>query len=81
MRALGKLGDAKLVDALLPLMARPEREIRIEAIQALGKLADDQRADQVRRSCSRRSQSADQTMARMIAAALAEMDKRMLAAA
>ena len=36
------------VDMLLPLVARPEREIRIEAIQALSKLADERHADQVR---------------------------------
>ncbi len=48
VRALGKLGDSKLVDALLPLIARPEREIRIEAIQALSRVADEARAEQVR---------------------------------
>ncbi len=48
VRALGRIGDAKVVDALLPLVARPEREIRIEAIQAVGKLADERRAEQVR---------------------------------
>ena len=48
VRALGKLGDSKLVDTLLPLVARPEREIRIEAIQALARVADEARAEQVR---------------------------------
>src|SRR4029079_11210925 len=38
VRALGKLGGARTVDAILPLMARPEREIRAEAIQAVAKL-------------------------------------------
>src|SRR6266446_428069 len=41
VRALGKLGDSKLVDTLLPLVGRPEREIRIEAIQALSRVADE----------------------------------------
>src|SRR5205814_5672303 len=48
VRALGKLGDSRLVDTLLPLGARPEREIRIEAIQALSRVADEARAEQVR---------------------------------
>ena len=78
VRALGKIGDAKLVDSLLPLMARPEREIRIEVIQALGRLVDEKRVDQLRSELQNQAQGADQTMSRMIAATLAELDKRML---
>ena len=78
VRALGKIGDAKLVDSLLPLIARPEREIRIEAIQALGKLVDEKRVDALRAELQSQAQAADQTMGRMIAATLAELDKRML---
>jgi len=55
VRALGKLGDSKLVDTLLPLIGRPEREIRIEAIQALSRVADEARAGRCARSCRRRS--------------------------
>jgi serine/threonine-protein kinase len=77
VRALGRIGDSKLVDSLLPLMARPEREIRIEAIQALGKLVDDKRADQLRQELQSQAASADQTISRMIAATLAEIDSRM----
>ena len=78
VRALGKIGDSKLVDSLLPLMARPEREIRIEAIQALGRLVDEKRVDQLRAELQNQAATADQTMNRMIAATLAELDKRML---
>jgi serine/threonine-protein kinase len=78
VRAIGKIGDAKLVDSLMPLMARPEREIRVEAIQALGKLVDEKRVDQLRTELQAQAQSADQTMGRMIAATLADLDKRML---
>jgi HEAT repeat protein/tRNA A-37 threonylcarbamoyl transferase component Bud32 len=78
VRALGKIGDAKLVDSLLPLMARPEREIRIETIQALGRLVDEKRVDQLRAELQNQAATADQTMSRMIAATLAELDKRML---
>jgi serine/threonine-protein kinase len=78
VRALGKIGDAKLVDSLLPLMARPEREIRIETIQALGRLVDERRVDQLRAELQNQAATADQTMSRMIAATLAELDKRML---
>jgi serine/threonine-protein kinase len=78
VRALGKIGDAKFVDSLLPLMARPEREVRMEVIQALGKLIDETRADQLRAELRNQAVSADQTMARMIQATLADLDKRLL---
>jgi serine/threonine-protein kinase len=76
VRALGKLGDVKLVDTLLPLVSRPEREIRIEAIQALSRLADDSRADQVRSELQAQIASPDQTISRMAAAAVTELDNR-----
>jgi serine/threonine-protein kinase len=76
VRALGKLGDSKLVDELLPLIARPEREIRIEAIQALSKLTDEARADQVRSELQAQMASPDQTISRMAAAAVSELDNR-----
>ncbi len=76
VRALGKLGDAKLVDELLPLVARPEREIRIEAIQALSKVADESQADQVRRELQAQAASQDQTISRLAAAAVTALDNR-----
>jgi len=76
VRALGKLGDSKLVDTLLPLVARPEREIRIEAIQALSRVADEARAEQVRIELQAQMASPDQTISRMAAAAVNELDNR-----
>src|SRR6266478_5929164 len=76
VRALGKLGDGKLVDTLLPLIGRPEREIRIEAIQALSRVADEARAEQVRLELQAQMASPDQTISRMAAAAVSELDNR-----
>jgi eukaryotic-like serine/threonine-protein kinase len=76
VRALGRLGDSKLVDTLLPLVARPEREIRIEAIQALSRVADEARAEQVRTELKAQMTSPDQTISRMAAAAVSELDNR-----
>ncbi|HLY52534.1 MAG TPA: protein kinase, partial [Steroidobacteraceae bacterium] len=76
VRALGRLGDAKLVDELLPLVARPEREIRIEAIQALSKVADEAHAEHVRKELQAQASSPDQTISRLAAAAVAELDNR-----
>jgi eukaryotic-like serine/threonine-protein kinase len=81
VRALGKLGDSKLVDTLLPFVARPEREIRIEAIQALSKLADEGRAATVRAQLQAQAASGDATISRFAQAALAELDKRLLGTA
>jgi eukaryotic-like serine/threonine-protein kinase len=76
VRALGRVGDGKLLDSLLPLLARPEREVRIEAIQAIAKLADQAQTERVRAELQSQITSPDQTIARMAAAALAELDNR-----
>ena len=76
VRALGKLGDAKMIDTLLPFLARPEREIRAEAIQAVAKLADERRAEQVRAELQIHVNTPDQTIARMASAAIADLDNR-----
>src|ERR1700732_4292254 len=76
VRALGKLGDSRLVDTLLPLVARPEREIRIEAIQALSRVADEARAEQVRLELQAQMASPDQTISRMAAAGGGELEQR-----
>jgi HEAT repeat protein len=76
VRALGKLGDSRLVDAFLPLVSRPEREVRIEAIQALARVADQTRADQVRSELQAQISSPDQTISRMAAAAVNELENR-----
>ncbi len=81
VRAIGKLGDTKFVDALMPLVAGGEREVRIEAIQALAKLVDERRVEQLRAELQNQAASADQTIARMAASAMAELDHRIGGAA
>ncbi len=76
VRALGRMGDAKLVDSMLPLLGRAEREVRIEAMQAVAKLADGKLADRVRVELQSQVASPDQTIARIAAGALAELDNR-----
>src|SRR5262249_62155188 len=76
VRAVGKLGDSKFVDTLLPLVSGGEREVRIEAIQALAKLVDERRVDQLRAELQNQAASQDQTIARMAASAMAELDNR-----
>jgi serine/threonine-protein kinase len=78
VRAIGRLGDSKFVDMLMPLMGRSEREVRLEAIQALAKLVDERRVDQLRLELQTQAASNDQTIARMAASAMAELDNRLL---
>jgi eukaryotic-like serine/threonine-protein kinase len=48
IRAVGKLGDQKSIEYLLPMLQREENEIKVEAIAALTKLADEKRASTIR---------------------------------
>jgi eukaryotic-like serine/threonine-protein kinase len=76
VRAIGRLGDTKFVDTLMPLVSQGERDVRIEAIQALAKLVDDRRAEALRTELQIQASSADQTIARMAATAMAEIENR-----
>jgi eukaryotic-like serine/threonine-protein kinase len=76
-RALGKLGDVKAVEPLLKLLEHPEREIKIEAMSALARLADDRRADSIRSYIQAAgSVSNDDTVNQAAAHALEEIDSR-----
>ncbi len=77
VRALGRLGDAQLTGALSPLLARPEREVRIEAIQALASVADLSNPDAVRTQLKQQASASDQTIARAAEAALADLERRL----
>src|ERR1700692_2611858 len=76
IRALGKIGDQKSGESLLPLLARPENEIKVEAIAALAKLADERRADTIRVRLQAVSTSADGTLSQAVARAIQELDNR-----
>jgi HEAT repeat protein/tRNA A-37 threonylcarbamoyl transferase component Bud32 len=76
VRAIGKLGDTKFVDTLMPLLSAAPREVRIEAIQALAKLVDERRVEQLRGELQHQAESPDQTIARMAASAMAELENR-----
>jgi HEAT repeat protein/tRNA A-37 threonylcarbamoyl transferase component Bud32 len=76
IRAIGKIGDQKSVESLLPLLARPENEIKVEAIAALAKLADERRADTIRVRLQAVSTSADGTLSQAVARAMQELDNR-----
>jgi serine/threonine-protein kinase len=76
IRAIGKIGDQKSVEALLLMLARPENEIKVEAIAALAKLADERRVDTIRVRLQAVSTTADGTLSQAVARAMQELDNR-----
>ena len=77
IRALVKLGDASLVQPLIPLLQRPESEIRIEAMHALSVLTDAGSLDIVRSKIRSVGQlTPDQTVSMAAARAMQTLDDR-----
>jgi serine/threonine-protein kinase len=76
IRAIGKIGDQRSLESLLPMLARPENEIKVEAISALAKLADERRADTIRVRLQAVTTSADGTLSQAVARAMQELDNR-----
>lgn len=76
IRALGKLGDADIISQIVPMLKRPEREIQVEAIKAIGHLVDEQRADTIRGLMVKIKQSDDPTIANSADKALKEIDSK-----
>src|SRR5277367_1600591 len=76
IRAIGKIGDQKSLEHLLPMLQRPENEIKVEAISALAKLADERRADTIRVRLQAVSTNNDGTISQAIARAMQELDNR-----
>jgi len=77
VHAIGKLGEARHVELLLPLLARPEKEIRVEVIQALARISDEHRAEHVRVQLQSQAQSPEETIVRAATAGLKELSLRL----
>jgi serine/threonine-protein kinase len=75
--AVGKLGNHKVLDKLLPFLQRPEKEVRVAAIGAVAQLAGDQQAEAVRPYLQQSAQGADETVARAVTKALQKLDGRL----
>ena len=76
VRALSKLGQADVASKLLPLLQRPEKEIRVEAINALAKLADGGLADTVKEKIKAVDARGDSTMVKAISNALLRIESQ-----
>jgi serine/threonine-protein kinase len=76
-RALGKIGDTRVIEPLMRLLERPEKEIKVEAMNALARLADDKRADSVRGFIqSAAAASTDNTIVHAAQRAIEDIDNR-----
>lgn len=76
VRALGKLGNHEIVDKIVPLLQRPERDIQVEAIKAISHLADEKRAETVRKVLQKIMQSNDSTIINVADKAIKELDAK-----
>jgi eukaryotic-like serine/threonine-protein kinase len=77
IRALGKLGDTAIIEVLVPQLNRPEKDIRVEALGALARLADEERADAVKREIEAvAAQTADPTVQVAAQRALESLESR-----
>jgi len=81
LRALSRLGDYKLIPELSQMLQRPEKEIQIEAIKALSVVADESRAETVRKVLSDAQRMGDETINRAASSALHNLDNRFSATA
>jgi eukaryotic-like serine/threonine-protein kinase len=74
LRALGKIGSSEALPQVVPMLERPEKEIRIEALNALGRLASQQVADSVRQRLQGFATGSDETVAKAAAQALSRIE-------
>src|SRR5690606_1708424 len=58
----------------LPLLDRPEREIRIEAVNAIGKLGNSQLADTLKQKLQALAIGSDETIAKAAAQAMSRLE-------
>ncbi|MFW2403775.1 MAG: protein kinase domain-containing protein [Gammaproteobacteria bacterium] len=76
IRALGRIGSADVAAKILPMLDRGEKEIRVEAVNALAKLADGQSATTIRAKIQPLTTGVDETIARIAADAVVRIDNR-----
>jgi HEAT repeat protein/tRNA A-37 threonylcarbamoyl transferase component Bud32 len=76
IRALGKLGGDNVTNKILPMLEHSEKNVRLEAVNALAKLADQQQATTIKSRLQPLMSGADETIAKMAADAVVRIDNR-----
>ena len=74
LRALGRLGSSAVLPQLLPMLDRPEKDIRIEAVNAIGHLADSDSADTLKDRLRGLATGSDETIAKVAAQAMSRIE-------
>jgi serine/threonine-protein kinase len=74
LRALGRTADEAVLPRLVAMIERPEKEIRIEAVNAIGRLANAQAADSLKARLQELSAGPDEDLARAAADALSRIE-------
>ena len=77
LAAVGKLGDYKVLDKILPYLQRPEKDVRIAAVGAVAQLAGEHHAEAVRPYLQQSAHGADETVQRAVTKALQKLDGRL----
>jgi serine/threonine-protein kinase len=76
VRALGRLGDARSLSVLLPLLNNGDKAIRLEAVHAVSRLADEANIGTVKAKLQPFVTGADETIAKAAAEAVIRLDSR-----
>jgi len=76
IRALGKIGGNDIATKVLPLLNHSEKNVRLEAVNALAKLADQEQATEIKNQLQPLMTGADETIAKMAADAVVRIDNR-----
>jgi serine/threonine-protein kinase len=76
IKSLGLLGDASHLAKVAPYLKRPEKEVRIAAIEALANLTDEANSDAVRAHIQQATEGQDQTVIRAASRMMQKLDGR-----
>jgi serine/threonine-protein kinase len=76
IRSIGILGDASHLSKVAPYLKRPEKEVRIAAIEALATLADEANSDAVRAHIQQASEGQEETVIRAASRMMQKLDGR-----
>ena len=76
IRALGRLGNRQVAAKILPFLKQSEKNIRVEAVNALASLADQTLATGIRAQLEPLTHDPDETIARVAGNAVHQIDNR-----
>ncbi|MBT8077612.1 MAG: protein kinase [Gammaproteobacteria bacterium] len=76
VRALGKLGDHKIISQIVPMLNRGDRATQIEAIRAISHLTNESQAERVRTVLTKIKKTDDATIVNNADKAIKEIDAK-----